>query len=199
VTELRVALNGGKSTGVFVNRQDLCFKGNSTTKFNPVTGLVKDYGWNGKVTADDKITASVLGCGPAVAAKLTKATSSEPTLSVTVTKHPDAANMKELRVTLSKNLSLVMSNLSNGSATASAAGVSLTYVNRHTFNVTGLPTAGAGTVTVRLDGGAVRVSKHSRKVLKRGRSKHFSVKVTPSPVSGTGTSTKTKFKVTGRR
>jgi hypothetical protein len=198
VTELRVALNGGKSTGVFVNRQDLCFKGNSTTKFNPVTGLVKDYGWNGKKTGDDKVTATVVGCGPAVAAKLGKATSSEPSLSVTVTKHPDAANMKELQVKLSKNLRLVKSQLSNGSATA-AAGPSLAYVNSRTFTVSGLPTAGSGKVTIRLDGGAVRVSKHSRRVLKRGRSKHFSVKVTPIPVSGTGTSTQTKFKVKGRR
>lgn len=197
VTELRVALNGGRKTGVFLNRQDLCFQGNSTTKFNSVTALDKDYGWNGKQTSDQKITATVLGCGPAVKGKLTGGASAEPSLTVAVTKHPDAVNMKELRVSLSKNLSLVESQLSSGSATA-AAGASLEYVDSHTFKVTGLPTAGSGKVTIRLDGGAVRVSKYSRTVLKHGRSRHFSVKVTPTPVSGEGTSTKTKFKVKGR-
>jgi hypothetical protein len=197
VTELRVALNGGKSTGVFQNRQDLCFKGNSTTKFNPVTGLVKDYGWNGKQVADAKVTATVAGCGPAVKGKLRAAKTSEPTLTITATKHPDGANLKELRVSLSKNLSLVKSELSSGSATA-AAGASLKYVSRRTFRVTGLPTAGSGKVTIRLDDGAVKVSKRSRKALKRGRSRRFSVKVTPTLVSGDASSTKTRFRVKGR-
>jgi hypothetical protein len=198
VTELRVALNGGRKTGVFQNRQDLCFKGDSTTKINPVTGLIKEYGWNGKQVPEGKLTATVLGCGPAVKGKVRHATGSQPALTVTATKHPDAVNMKSLRVSLSRNLSLVKSELSNGSATA-AAGASLTYVNHHTFSVTGLPTAGSGKVTIRLDGGAVRVSKRSRGVLRKGRSKQFSVKVTPTPVSGEGSSTKTKFRVKGRR
>jgi hypothetical protein len=196
VTELRVALNGGKTTGVFLNRQDLCFKGDSTTKFNPVTGLVKDYGWNGKQVGDDKVTATVLGCGPAVKSKLKGATTSEPTLTITATKHPDGANLKSLRVSLGKNLSLVKSELSSGSATA-AAGPSLEYVDRHAFRVTDLPTAGSGKVTIRLDDGAVKVSKRSRSVLKHGRSRGFSVKVSPTPVSGEANSTKATFKVKG--
>jgi hypothetical protein len=198
ISELRVALDGGKTKGVFQNRQDLCFKGDSTTKFNSVTALVKDYGWNGKDTGDDKITANVVGCGPAVAAKLERATSSEPSLSVAVTKHPDAANMKELQVSVSKNLRIVKSQLSNGSATAAAA-ASLVYVDSHTFKVTGLPTAGSGNLTITLGRGAVAVSSHSRRTLERGRSKHFSVRVTPTAVSGSGASTKSKFKVKGKR
>ena len=39
VSDITVTLNGGRKTGVFLNREDLCFKGNSTTKFNSVTGL----------------------------------------------------------------------------------------------------------------------------------------------------------------
>jgi hypothetical protein len=196
ISDVTVALNGGPKTGVFLNRQDLCFQGNSTTKFNKVTGLVKFYGWNGKQSSDDKYTATVNGCGPAVKPALKGAKGSRPSLTVTATKHPDAPNMKALTVTLSGNLSLVKSRLgSGGSASASAAGASLTYVSKHKLKVTGLPTAGAANVTIRLRKGAIRVSSRSRSALKRGKRKGFSVKVTPTPVSGLGTSTKSKFKV----
>jgi hypothetical protein len=198
VSDITVALNGGRKTGVFLNREDLCFKGDSTTKFNSVTGVAKFYGWNGKQTGDDKFTAAVNGCGPAVASKLKAATTSRPALTVTATKHPNAPNMKELTVTLSDNLSVVKSKLgSGGSASASATSAKLSYVSKHKFKVTGLPTAGASAVKVLLRKGAVRVSSKSRSTLKRGKSKSFSAKVTPTPVSGQGTSTKTKFKVKG--
>jgi hypothetical protein len=200
VSELTVALNGGRKAVVFLNRQDLCFKGNSTTKFNSVTGLVKSYGWNGKQTADQKYTAAVNGCGPAVEASLNGATGLRPSLSATITKHPDAPNFKELEVTLSKNFSVSSSRLdSGGSVSASTAGASLAFVSRRRFRVTGLPAAGAGKVTIRLRSGAVRAGKKSRKSLRRGKRKSFSVKVSPTPVSGKGTSTKSSFVVQGKR
>jgi hypothetical protein len=200
VSDITVAMNGGRKTGVFLNREDLCFKGNSTTKFNSVTGLVKSYGWNGKQTADQKFTAAVNGCGPGVKAGLKGATGSRPTFSATVTKHPDAPNFKELEVTLSKNLSLSRSQLDrSGSASASAAGASLKFASSHKFRVTGLPTARAGKVTIRLRNGAVRVGKGSRKRLRRGKSKQFTVKVSQTPVSGKDTATKAKFRVKGWR
>jgi hypothetical protein len=199
ISDITVAFNGGKKTGVFLNREDLCFKGNSTTKFNSVTGLVKSYGWNGKQTPDQKYTATVNGCGPAVKASLKGATGSRPRLAVTISKHPDATNFKELEVTLGNNLSLLRSTLdSGGSVSASATGASLQYVSSHKLRVTGLSSAGAGNVTIKLRKGAVRVSKPSRSVLRRGKSKSFTVKVTPTPVSGKGTATKTKFRVKGR-
>jgi hypothetical protein len=198
ISEFTVALNGGRKTGVFQNRQDLCFKNNSTTKFNSVTGVLKDYGWNGKNSSDQKLTASVLGCGPAVAPKLRDATRLRPSLDVTVTKHPDAPNMKELTVSLSDNLTLRQSAFSGGgSVTAAAANAKLEYVSAHKFKVTGTPAAGAGKVVIKLRKGALRISVNSLKTLKRGKAKSFSVKVSPTPVSGQGTSTKTKFKVKG--
>jgi hypothetical protein len=199
VSDITVAMNGGRKTGVFLNREDLCFKGNSTTKFNSVTGLVKSYGWNGKQTSDQKYAAAVNGCGPAVKAGLAHATS-QPTFSVTVTKHPDASNFKALEVTLSRNLSVSSSRLdSGGSATGSSPGASLEFVSSHKFRVKGLPTTGAGKLTIRLRNGAVRVSKRSKSALRRGRSKRFTVKVSPVPLSGKGTTTTAQFKVQGRR
>jgi hypothetical protein len=198
VSDLTVAMNGGRKTGTFLNREDLCFKGNSTTKFNSVTGLVKSYGWNGKQTSDQKYTAVVNGCGPAVKAALAHATS-QPIFSATVTKHPNAPNFKELEITLSKNLSLSSSRLGGGgSASATAAGASLEFVNKHKFRVIGLPTAGADKVTIRLGNGAVRVGKRSKRVLRRGKSKRFTVKVSQTPVSGKETTTKATFRVKGR-
>ena len=73
ISEFRIGLNGGKN-GVFLNRQDLCFKGNSTSKFNDVSGLIKDYGHNGKTTAETKLKAKVNGCGPGVSGKISSAT-----------------------------------------------------------------------------------------------------------------------------
>ena len=199
VSELSVALNGGRKTGVFQNREDLCFKGESTTKFNSVDGIVKFYGWNGKQSADTKLDATVPGCGPAVKPSLKGATSSQPSLTVTATKHPDAANMKELRVSLSSNLRLVKSRLaSGGSATAAATAAKVEFVNSSTLLVTGLPAAGSGNVTIRLRNGAVRVSSKSKRSLRRGRSRGFSVKVKDTPVSGKAVSTRTKFRVKGR-
>ena len=192
VSDITVALNGGRKTGAFLNREDLCFKGNSTTKFNSVTGLIKSYGWNEKQTADQKYTATVNGCGPAVKGRLKGATGSRPSLAVTVTKHPDAPNFKELEVTLGDNLSLVKSRL------GTAGSDSIHYVSSHRLDVTSLPGAGAGQFTIRLRNGAVRVSKRSRSVLRRGKSKSFAVQVTPTPVSGKGTTTRAKFRVKGR-
>jgi hypothetical protein len=199
VSELTVALNGGRKTGVFQNREDLCFKGESTTKFNSVDGIVKFYGWNGKNSDDIKLDTTVLGCGPAVKSSLKGATRSRPRLTVTATKHPDAQNMKELRVTLSRNMKLSRSRLGSGGSVTGAEGANLVFVNSTTFRVTGLPAAGASKLTLRLRNGAVRVSSATKKSLRRGRRRGFSVKVKATPLSGPNKSTKTKFRVKGRR
>ncbi len=199
ISDITVAMNGGRKTGVLLNREDLCFKGNSTTKFNSVTGFVKSYGWNGKQTSDQRYAAVVNGCGPAVKAGLAQARS-QPAFSATVTKHPDAPNFKGLEVTLGKNLSVSSSRLDRGgSASASATGASLQFVSTHKFRVTGLASAGAGTITIRLRNGAVRVGKRSKRVLRHGQSRRFTVKVSQTSVSGQATTTRAKFRVRGRR
>jgi hypothetical protein len=201
ISELTVALNGGRNTGVFLNRSDLCFKSGSTSEFKTVTSDVAMTGWSGKSTTQ-KVTAQVNGCGPGVSDKLTGATGSRPALTVTATKHPNAANMKELTVELGSNLRLVKSKLGKGaSATASAAlgATSFKFVNSHTLKLTGLPAAGAGKVTLKLRKGAIRLSKKTRKVLRRGRSRRFKVRVKVTPVTGQATSTRSSFKVKGKK
>jgi len=196
VSELRVGLNGGRNTGVFLNRQDLCFKGDSTSRFNDVSGLVKDYGHNGATTTETKLKAKVNGCGPGVSGEITSATGSRPSVQVKVNKHPDAPNFKELTVTLSNNLSLVKSRFGRGAGAGSA---DLEYVSRRSFKVTGLPAAGEDALTIRLRRGAVRVSERSQDLLSRGRSRTFSAKVKQTPVSGADTSTRGKFRARGSR
>ena len=201
VSELRIALNGGKNTGVFTNRKDLCFKGGSSSEFRKVNAVSKLTGWNGKNTGDVKFAASVLGCGPGVSARLTGATSSRPRLTVTVEKHTDAPNLKELELTLSDNLRLVKSRLSSGAtgtAAVNLAGANFSYVSSKKLKVTGLPAAGTGKVTIRLSRGAVRVSDRSKDLLRRGKSRTFKVKATQTPVTGSATSTGASFKVKGR-
>ena len=195
VSELTVALNGGKNTGVFQNRSNLCFRGNSNTRFKTVTAVAKFYGWSGKNTADTKVTAKVNGCGPAVGGKLSRATRSKPSLRVGVTKHPDAPNMKELTVKLSRNLSVVQGKLGSGASASALSGASFDYVSKHSFKVTGLPATGVDKLTLRLGNGAVRVSKHSRRALRHGRSRGFRVKVSATPISGSAVSTSDRFRV----
>ena len=84
-------------------------------------------------------------------------------------------------------------------ASLSAAGASLDFVSSHKFRVTGLPASGAGKVTIRLRNGVVRVGRRSKSVLRRGKSKRFTVKVSQTPVSGKDTATKAAFRVKGER
>jgi hypothetical protein len=196
VSELRVALNGGRNTGVFLNRQDLCFRGNSKSKFNSVDSIVKFYGHNGKNTNDATFDAKVNGCGAGVTGSITGATSIRPSVRVKAQKHPDSPNFKELTVTLSNNLSLVESKLDGG--VSGAPDATFDYVSRHTLKVTGLPAAGEDEISLRLRSGAVRVSDRSQQLLERGRSRRFSVKVKQTPVSGKATSTRATFRAKGR-
>jgi hypothetical protein len=195
ISEFRIGLNGGKN-GVFLNRQDLCFRGNSKSRFNDVSGLIKDYGHNGTTTSEAKLKAKVNGCGPGVSGGITGATGSRPSVRIKAQKHPDAPNFKELTVTLSSNLSLVRSRVGSG---GSAGAGDVEYVSRRSFRVTGLPAAGEDDVTIRLRRGAVKVSNRSRDLLRRGRSRTFRAKVKQTPVSGSATSTKGSFRARGRR
>jgi hypothetical protein len=195
VTDFKVALNGGRKTGVFQNRQSLCFKGNSTSRFNDVSGLLKSYGHNGATTAETKLKAKVNGCGPGVSGGISGATGSRPSVRVKAEKHPDAPNYKELTVTLSRNLSLVRSRFGSGGSTSAG---DLEYVSTRSFKVTGLPAAGEDELTIRLRRGAVRVSERSQNLLERGRSRTFRAKVRQTPVSGLATSTKGSFRARGR-
>jgi hypothetical protein len=202
ISEFTVSLNGGKSTGVFQNRSDLCFASGSTSKFKTVTADEKLDGWNGKTTGTQKVTVDVNGCGPAVSDRLTGGTGQRPSLNVTATKHPTDPNFKELTVELGSNLRLVKSKLTrgaSGTASATLGKASFTYVNSRTLKVSGLPAAGAGKVTVKLRKGAIRVSKKTRRVLSRGRSRNFKVRVRQTPLTGQKTSTLSKFKVKGKR
>lgn len=193
VSALTVALNGGKTTGVFQNRSDLCF-GSSEAKFNTVNAFAKLTGWNGKATADAKLDVAVAGCGPGVTSGLSRPTGSRPKLTVTTRRHPDSPKMKELTVTLGSNLSLVRSKLNQSSGSVAAlGGSSFKYVNRRTLKVTGLPSGGASRVTLRLRDGAIRVSNRSLSLLKRGRSRRFNVAVKQTPVTGLETKTKASF------
>ncbi len=199
ISELTVALDGGKTTGVFQNRNDLCFRGSSTSKFNTVNAFAKFDGWNGKSTADTKLSAQVVGCGPGVSGRLSGPTGSKPKLTVKTEKHPGDPNIKELTVRLGRNLSLVKSRIDNSSGSASRlGGESFDYVNRRTLKVTGLPSTGASKLTLRIRNGAIRVSARSKHLLRRGKSRNFSVKVTQTPVSGAATSTRTKFRAKRR-
>ena len=169
ISEFRIGLNGGKN-GVFLNRQDLCFRGNSTSRFNDVSGLIKDYGHNGTTTSEAKLKAKVNGCGPGVTGGISGATGSRPSVRIEAQKHPDAPNYKELTVTLSTNLSLVKSRFgSGGSATAG----DVEYVGKRSFKVTGLPAAGEDDLTIRLRRGAVRVSDRSREPPAAGPQSHL--------------------------
>ena len=141
-----------------------------------------------------KLKAKVNGCGPGVSGKISSATSSRPSVRLNVDKHPDAPNFKELTVTLGDNLSLVKSRIGSG---ASASAGDVEYVSKRTFKVTGLPAAGENDATILLHRGAVKVSKRSRDLLRRGKTRTFHAKVKQTPVTGAAASTMASFKARG--
>ena len=72
-------------------------------------------------------------------------------------------------------------------------------MNSHTLKVSGLPAAGTGKVTIKLRKGAIRVTKKARRVLTRGKTRKFKVRVRQTPLSGQTTSTLSTFKVKGKK
>ena len=138
ISEFRIGLNGGKN-GVFLNRQDLCFRGDSTLEVQrrqrPHQGL--------RPQRHDHRRDEAEGEGerlrPGRRAADLRRHGSRPSVRLNVDKHPDAPNFKELTVTLSDNLSLVKSRFGSG---ASASAGDVEYVSKRSFKVTGLPAAG---------------------------------------------------------
>jgi hypothetical protein len=203
ITELSLGLNGGRTNGVFQSRNDLCFRDGSTSRFRDVKATYSFGGWNGKSTATQTIRGAVGGCGPAVTAKLTGATGRRPSLKVTVKAHPDAPAMSRATLKLRSGLSASCKRLKNGAGGSASANNPLgtsafKCVNSRTLQVT-LPKPGARNVSVRLRRGALKVKGSVKRTLRRGKTKHLSIKVTPTPVSGQGTSTTAKFKVKGKK
>ena len=157
VSELRVALNGGRTTGVFLNRagpllQRQLRRRSSTTS----TRWSSSTATTARTRRDATVKAKVNGCGPGVTGSITGATSIRPSVRAKVQKHPDSPNFKELTVTLSDNLSLVQSRINEGVDTSADASVE--YVNRHTLRVFGLPAAGEDEISLSFRKGAIRVS-----------------------------------------
>ena len=203
ITELSLGLHGGKTTGVFQSRNDLCFKDGSTTKFRDVKGQYSFTGWNGKATATQTVRGTVNGCGPAVSPSLSGATGSKPSLKVSVKVHPDSPAMKELTLKMENGLSLSCKHLKSGAGGTASANNPLKQsafkcVNSHTLKVK-LPTPGARNVSVRLQNKVLKVTSGVKKSLRRGTNRHLTVRGSPTPVSGTGTSTATKFTVKGKK
>jgi hypothetical protein len=203
ISELSIGLNGGRTVGVFQSRSDLCFRSSSHATFRNVMGEYSFGGWNGKTTTTTKVRGSVLGCGPAVKARLSGATGRRPSLRVTATAHPDAPAMKSATLKLRSGMRVSCKRLRRGVGGTASANTplgrsSFRCVNSRTIRVT-LPSAGVRKVSLRLRNRALQVTGSAKRTLHRGHTKRFSVRVTPTPVSGTGTSTSSTFKVKGKK
>ena len=197
VSELRVALNGGRTTGVFLNRQDLCFKGNSTPSFN-------DRRLAGQVLRPQRhehLRRDRRGEGQRLRARGHRARSTARRASARACasrceKHPDSPNFKELLVTVSDNLSLVENKINEGVDTSADASVE--YVTGTRCGCSACRPRARTTITVSFRKGAIRVSDRSQNLLERGRSRTFSVKVKQTPVSGAATSTRATYRANGK-
>ena len=156
VSALTVALNGGKTTGVFQNRSDLCFNRQLDEEVQHRQRVRKADGLerqgDRRREAGRRSRRLRAECDQR---RVSRPTGTTPKLTVTTRRHPDSPKMKELTVTLGSNLSLVRSKLDNSSGSVAALGAkSFEYVDRHTLKVTGLPSGGASRVTPRLRDGA---------------------------------------------
>ena len=159
VSELRVALNGGRTTGVFLNRagpllQRQLRRRRSTTS----TRWSSSTATTAQNTSDATVEAKVNGCGPGVTGTHHRRhRASGRACASRCRSTPTRPNFKELTVTLSDNLSLVESRINEGVDTSADASVE--YVNRRTLRVSGLPAAGEDEIDLSFRKGAIRVSE----------------------------------------
>ena len=146
-----------------------------------------DVGFTGQngATVASKQALHVPGCGPVPAVSLRKATTRRPSLRIKLRRHPDGGRLARFTVKLPKQVRVSRARVrQQAKAFASKTLVlSAVSVKGRTVSVKGLPKAGASTVTLRLDKGAVRLSSTARRKARRGKLK-LSYKIAAVEVDG---------------
>jgi hypothetical protein len=185
VGTFELKLNGGPR-GPLESKSDLCFKGNDSSRFRTLNSDVSFNGQNGAKTSS-KPHLAVAGCGPAVQASLRGARKSKPTLRIKVTRHPDAAPLKQITLTLPKQLRLSKRAVRRGASAVIAktnARVSLQVRGKRRLVVTGLPNKGASRLSLKLRRGAVRLSGRVMRKVRHGKKPKLRFKVVAVQTNG---------------
>jgi hypothetical protein len=185
VSTFELRLNGG-AKGPLESKSDLCYRGTDSSRFRTLKADVSFTGQNGAKTAS-KPRLAVKGCGPALSASLRRAARRDPTLKVEVTRHPDADNLKSVRLTLPKQLRLSKRALKRGSSAVVSeklARGALAVRGKRTLVISSLSKRGASSLTLRLGKGAVRLDRGTKRLLRRGRTVKLRFKATGAEADG---------------
>jgi hypothetical protein len=180
-----LGLDGGRN-GVLLNKSNLCFEGDSSSRFRTLDAAVTFSGHSG-ANLSSRPSIAVEGCEPALSASLSAAEGSRLRLRLSVERHPDAGKIEQAELVLSRGLRLVRGKIGQG-----AAGQASSILERSSFEVrsrrrlvlTDLPRGGAASLEVRLDHGAIRLSHKLRKALRKGRKKTLRLKLISTDTAG---------------
>jgi hypothetical protein len=166
VSTFDLKLDGGAGSPL-ENKFDLCRRG---SRLRSMKADVTFTGQNGATVAS-KPDLHVAGCGPLGTVTLRRAGSLRPAVAIKVQRHPDGGRLARIAVTLPKEM-VVNRSRAKGHARAVASGAlarSAVGVRGRTVTVSGLPKKGVSTITLRLDRGAVRLTRKARDRVRRGR------------------------------
>ncbi len=177
-----LSLDGGPE-GVLTNKTDLCENG---SKFRELKAGVTFGAHSGAATSSNP-RIEVEGCKPIASGSLRRGARARPRLSVRVRRHPDAEGMKRVELVLPKELRVVRGKVRRNISAHAPARLARSAVqvrSSRKINVSGLPSAGAGQLVVKLSRGAVRASPKLRRALRRAKRKTLRVKVVTTDVTG---------------
>jgi len=180
-----LGLDGGMN-GVLLNKSNLCFRSDSSSRFRDLRAAVSFTGHNG-ATINSTPRIGEEGCGPGLSVSVRGARGAKPSLRATIRAHPDAAKIERLDLVLPRDLSLVRGKLrvgASGQAANALAGGDFALAGRRTLTVKGLSKRPASLVSVRLRWVAVRALKQLRKALRKHRRRALRFKLVATGANG---------------
>jgi hypothetical protein len=184
LTSFSMSLNGGDK-GPLESKFDLCFRSADNSKFRTMRPEVSFSAHSGARTSS-KPRLAVNGCKPAVNGSVRRAASRRATMSLKVERHPDAADIKSLSVTLPRGVTLVSKKVRDKGVKVHAAGAKASGVRasgKRKLKIAKL-SKGSRRVTVKLRRGALRLSAKMRKQARKGKRLRIRIKVVSTDTSG---------------
>ena len=194
MTSFTMSLNGG-DRGPLESKFDLCFRSEDNSRFRSMRTDVTFNAHSGARTAS-KPRLAVRGCGPAAKGSLRRAASRRATLSLTLTRHPDADDIRSLSLTLPRGMRLVSKKVRRKgvkvqAAGAKAAGVRASGARKLTIAKL---SKGSRRVKVSVRRGALRLSGKVRKRVRKGKRPRLMLKVTSTDTAGRRHTSKTAIR-----
>jgi hypothetical protein len=172
-------LDGGDK-GVLESKFDLCQSGSKHR--NLAAGVDFSAHSGAKITSKPHI--AVLGCGPVARGSLRRAAGRRARLTVTAERHPDAANIRSMTITLPKGTRLVRKRVRRSVVSSDVAKFVVRPKSSRTLDVSASAKQGSKRVVVRLKPGAVRLTGKAGKAVRRGKTRRLRLRIVTVDTGG---------------